>query len=350
MKRVTLDRYRFSGFHKSHIGAVKSCLDYFVIHCSAAWVYGMTGSAFITVVDEKLSAPNIGEPEEEMFKLARHLGVDIKGYHTFTDAKMFERLQHEAWDMARSALDQGLPVFAKELDLGNETSVIYAYDEEGYYTHSWHGGSGHEGFDNVIPWTKLGRNYCPCALCKAKQGKEEQATDSVYLGDPKDGGFISLHYASRVEPSDEKTALQAALRFASEFSRQPSYNWGGRTFYSGAAAYDQWIKTVQSNTIHGFYMGYYSDLGHESRRYAYQFLKEASERFSGVFAERLALASEHFKQVKNVFGALNELFPWSQPHAPIEDPDRRRQAIELLEQVKALEQEGCNILERLGSQ
>jgi hypothetical protein len=41
------------------------------------------------------------------------------------------------------------------------------------------------------------------------------------------------------------------------------------------------------------------------------------------------------------------LFPWSQPHTPIEDPDRRREAVELLTQIKQLEIEGRKKLEKL---
>lgn len=207
-KMASLEHYRFSGFNKSHIGALKSCLDYLNIPCSSAWVYGMTGNAFITVVDEQVSAPNIGEPEEEFFKLARHVGLDIRGFNTFADKTEFGRLQREAWDAARSALDRGLPVFAKELDLGNETSLIYAYDDEGYYTHSWHAGDGHEGFDDVIPWTELGRNFCPCAACQARTRNGEWASNAVYTGDSAEGGFISLHWASPVETLTRIKALE----------------------------------------------------------------------------------------------------------------------------------------------
>ncbi|QYR21284.1 hypothetical protein KZ483_26990 [Paenibacillus sp. sptzw28] len=347
INKVILERYSFSGFHKSHVGAIKSCLDYLNIPCSPAWVYGMTGSAFISVIDRDVSAPNIGEPEEAMFDLARHLGLDIEGYHTFADKAGFERLQSEVWDAARFALDQGLPVFAKELDLGNETSVVYAYDEEGYYTHSWHAGSGHEGFDDVIPWTELGRNYCPCAMCKARKRSREWANETVYTGEPQEGGFISLHWASLTAPSDDRTALRAALRFALDFSRRETYEWGGRTFYSGPAAYDRWIETLRTDTILGFYMGYFADIGHESRRYAQLFLKEASERFDGAFSEELRLAADHYTFVHEAFRSLVDLFPWSQPHTRIEDPDRRREAVEILTRIKQLEMEGYRKLENL---
>ncbi|WP_409340742.1 hypothetical protein [Paenibacillus sp. MBLB4367] len=347
MAKVSLEKYRFTGLHKSHIGALKSCLEYLNKSCSAAWLYGMTGSAFLTVIDEKGAAPNIGEPQEEAFALARHLGLDIRGYQAFADAAAFERLQREAWDAARAALERGLPVFARELDLGNETSVVYGCDEEGYYTHSWHAGSGHEGFDAVIPWTKLGRNYCPCASCRRNAGQDGVASDGVYTGNPHDGGFISLHWASPAEPSDEHTAFRAALSFALEFSQRGKYEWAGRAFYSGLSAYDRWIELVRKDAILGFHMGYFTDILHESRHNAYLFLLEASERFEGALGRECSGVAEAYKRIKEEYQALNELFPWMQSHAPIEDPDRRQEAVERLARLKKLESEGYVKLERL---
>jgi hypothetical protein len=342
-----LEPYRFSGYHKSHIGALKSCLEYLDIPCSAAWVFGMTGAAFMTIVDDNLSAPNIGEPEEDMFQLARHIGLEIRGFHTFANKAEFDRLQREAWDTARFALDQGLPVFAKELDLGNETSLVYAYSDEGYYTHSWHAGNGHEGFDDVILWTELGRNYCPCISCKARKLNNVWSNEGVYIGDPLEGGFISLHWASSILPSDDHIALQAALTYVLQFSRLETYEWGGRKFHIGTAAYNRWIEALQKDTILGFYMGYFAEICHESRHYAYLFLKEASLRFDGALSEAIFTAADHYKFTKEAFLSLSNLFPWSQPHTPIEDPDRRREAVELITQIKHLEIEGSNKLEKL---
>ncbi|WP_308639029.1 hypothetical protein [Paenibacillus silvisoli] len=346
--KARLDNYRFSGFHKSHIGAVKSCLDYFNIACSEQWVHGMTGNAFIAVIDEELAAPNVGEPEEEMFALARHLGLNIEGFHTFAaDKETFESLQKEAWDAARTALDRGQPVFAKELDLGNETSVVYAYDEDGYYTYSWHGGDGHEGSNDVIPWTMLGRNYCPCLSCRERARRGEWAQEAISVKAAGEGGYISLHAASPCAPSDDRTALLAALSFALSFSRLGKYEWGGRAFYTGSAAYDRWIAAVRSDAILGFYMGYYADTLYESRRNGYLFLKEASGRFEGELSAALSRASAHYKLVQEKLQALSMMFPWEQPGRPIEDPDRRKEAAELLSDIKRLDGEGEQWLERL---
>ncbi|TMV50082.1 hypothetical protein FE783_10990 [Paenibacillus mesophilus] len=348
MKKANLERLRFSGFHRSHIGAIRSCLDYYNISCSAAWVYGMTGSAFLSIIDEKCSAPNIGEPEEAMFQLARHLGVEINGFHTFAeDRQSFSRLQAEAWDAARSALDQGQPVFAKELDLGNETSVVYGYDDEGYYTHSWHGGHGHEGYDEVIPWTQLGRNYCPCRACKERLRSGEWPSESVYIGNLDEGGFISLHWAAPAAQSDDRTALKAALQLAIDRNRPATFNWGGRKFYSGLLVFDKWIEAVRSNKIQGFYMGYYADLFHEGRRYAHLFLQEASGRFGGDLGEQLSHTADHYRLIREAFQKLNELFPWDQPRSPIEDPDRRSEAVQLLTGIRSLEAEAYRKLEKL---
>jgi hypothetical protein len=307
----------------------------------------MTGAAFMIIVDDNLTAPNIGEPEEEMFQLARHIGLDIRGFHTLTNKVEFDRLQREAWNAARFALDQGLPVFAKELDLGNETSLVYSYNDEGYYTRSWHAGNEHEGFDDVILWTQLGRNYCPCSSCKAKKLSKDWINEGVYTGDPQEGGFISLHWASPTSPSDIYIALQASLTYVLQFSRLEPYEWGGRKFYSGIAAYNRWMEALQNDTILGFYMGYFAGIFHESRHYAHLFLKEASLRFDGTLSEALSGAADHYKLVEEAFLSLSSLFPWSQPHIPIEDPDRRREAIELLTRIKQLEIEGWNKLEKL---
>ncbi|WP_309119321.1 hypothetical protein [Paenibacillus sp.] len=350
MKRSTLEGYRFAGMHRSCVGAVKSCLGYYGSSETAAWIYGVTGGAFLIIVDEALSAPLIGEPEGSMYALSKHLGLDIQGIcATAADGSAFEALQREAWGMARNALDRGVPAFAKELDLGNETSLIYSYDETGYYTHSWHSGPGlHEGADGVVPWTMLGRSYCPCAACRreADSGGERKR---VFRGLPENGGFVSLHVAEEGDRSDDRTALAAALRFATEWSSRSAYEWGGRTFYSGGAAYDRWIGAVRSGSIEAFYMGYFVDIMHESRRYAQQFLAEAAERLEGddAMAKRLAVAAEHYKKVSGLYRTLEQMFPWMQPHAPIADAERRQHAIELLERIKRLDEEGWAMLEEM---
>jgi hypothetical protein len=44
---------------------------------------------------------------------------------------------------------------------------------------------------------------------------------------------------------------------------------------------------------------------------------------------------------------LNELFPWMQPNALIEDPFRRKEAVHLLKRIMELEKEALNALLQL---
>lgn len=344
MTRVSLERLRFSGFHKSYVGAIRSCLAYWDIPVSAAWTYGITGNAFLSVIDEGMRAPNTGEPETESYEAARLLGLKINGLHTFSDQESLPRLQVDAWQAARAALDRGLPVFAKDLDIGNETSVVYGYDETGYYTHSWHSGSGHEGAEQAIPWNMLGKSFCPCFSC----ARQRSAIDSPSQAEERDDGLlVSLHWAEKTEPADDKTALRAAIDIALRHSARASYEWGGRRFYSGTAAIRKWKEHVQSEMIECFYMGYYLDLFHESRHYAFLFWKEAGERIGGALTELFREAADHYGRIKDEYRALSGMFPWMQPRELLTDPDRRREALERLHRLESLEADGYELLKQI---
>lgn len=94
-------------------------------------------------------------------------------------------------------------------------------------------------------------------------------------------------------------------------------------------------------------MGYFADLLHESRKYAHLFLNEASQRFEGLLSAELERAANQYRLVEEACRSLTEMFPWGQPHAPIQEPDRRREAMDLLIRIKGLDIEGRIQLGRL---
>ncbi|SFT27314.1 hypothetical protein [Paenibacillus sp. BC26] len=340
----TLDNYHFTGSHASHIGAIQSSLAYYDIETSASSVFGLTAHAFLMVVDSGMSNPNVGLPEETCFQLASNLGVRIDGVSRIVTGDELPALQVEAWNRIRDALDNGQPAFAKELDLGNETSIIYAYGETGYYKYSWHAGDGHEGHEDEIPWTMLGRNYCPCRECRHRPLKP--STD-LYLGMHTDGAFLSYHWASRTnEEKGTRKAFREALDFALQFNSQKKYTWGKGTFFTGTDAYDVWIDSVRTASIHGFYMGYFVDVWQESRHHAAQFLQEMQLAIPELQAE-LGEAAATYAAISAAYRRLNDLFPWMQPREPIADPFRRKDAINLLTEVKELEKIAHGQLERI---
>ncbi|PYI52607.1 flagellar protein FliT [Paenibacillus flagellatus] len=337
---------RFSGMHASSIGAIVSALNYYGTDVSPAWVFGMTGHAFLTVVDERLSDPNVGLPEETMFKLSGHLGANVEGFDAIAAGGTFETMQREAWEKARTAIDKGYPVFAKELDLGNETSLVYGYTDNGYRTFSWHSGNGHEGADDDIPWTMLGRNYCPCRMCR---GRPPGPSTDIYLGGPKDGGLISLHWVTLKGEADGWTALREAVRFAAAFGKTGPYRYGHGTFYAGPRAYDRWIEAVRDGTITCLHMGYFAGIWHESRHYAVDFLREAQDRFvplAGLLGEMAIV----YESIRDDYRRLVEAFPWRQPEDPIGAHPERQQAIDLLTRIRDSELEASRLLDRLSKE
>ncbi|MBD3922040.1 hypothetical protein H8B09_24980 [Paenibacillus sp. PR3] len=343
-KLKTLDNYHFTGSHASHIGAIQSSLAYYGIEISASSVFGLTGHAFLMVVDSGMANPNVGLPEEDFFQLAGNLGIHIDGISRIVTGDELQALQAEAWDRIRGALDNGQPAFAKELGIGNETSVINAYGTKGYFAHSWHGGDGHEGWEDEIPWTTLGRNYCPCRECRDRPLKP--STD-LYLGMHTEGAFLSYHWVTRTDvQKDLRQALREALAFTLQFNSQKKYTWGKGIFFTGVDAYDAWIDSVRTASIHGFYMGYFVDVWQESRHHAAQFLRELQSAIPELQTE-LEASAVTYAAISNVYWQLNELFPWMQPREPIADPFRRKDAINLLTEAKELERTVHSQLEKL---
>ncbi|MDQ0113420.1 hypothetical protein [Paenibacillus harenae] len=212
------------------------------------------------------------------------------------------------------------------------------------YTKSWHGGTGHEGADQEISWDTLGRNYCPCEQCRHRLLGPSTA---AYLGKRRnDGGLLSLHWAETEEPISAKEALAAALRVVAAFNEQAEYTYGTGRFFTGVRGVEQWINAIRSTEITGFYMGYYTDIWHESRHYAVQFLKEAQGRIVGA-DEELVTAHKQYELIRQAYAKLTGLFPWMQPMQPIADPFRRKEAIELLSEIKLLEQDANQALRQL---
>ncbi|MDP5272891.1 hypothetical protein [Chengkuizengella axinellae] len=338
-KVKALQNYHFSGIHASHIGAIKSCLDYYNIDSSISWLFGMTGHAFITVVDEQMMNPNVGLPEESFYKLAKNLGLQIEGYHKIISNDQFNSHQKKAWDKIRYAIDKNYPVFAKELDLGNETSLIYAYGNKGYYTHSWHEANGFHKGDGEIPWEMLGQNFCPCVECN-----ERSLGPSTYLGELSKGGLLSVHWATKTKRVATERAFKEALQLVLQLNKKEEYMWGQKTYYSGIRAYDHWIDSVRKGTILGFNMGYYTDIWHESRHHAVMFLEEIQAQIKTPEVQK---ALQVYKSIKTAYKQLNDLFPWMQPKNKIEDPFRRKETVELLELIRDLEVKALKALKKL---
>lgn len=333
---VKLRNYTFSGMDASQLGAIKSAADYYGIPLSPSSIYGMTGLAFLHILDENRVQPNAGPPEPEIFRLARNLGVDIKGFHQHAEGEVFAKLQAEAWETARWAINSNKPVFAKNLDIENQTSVIIAYDETGYYTHSWH--MGYEHCDDVIPWNILGLSRCPCINCVNQRESSETTNDTE--------GLISLHWADPIPAKDEITAFKEALDYVVRLNQKGTYSWSGQKYFVGSKAYEQWIKGLERNTVQKFYFSLIIEVLYEARYHASIFLGEMKDKFNGPAVQLIEDAIQLYGEISARCNILKTRFPYEQPRELLSDKERK-ETLEILKEIAALDEDALTRLKMI---
>jgi len=336
--KVELANYYFSGLEASQIGALKSVLNYYQAPVSASWIYGMTGIAFLTVHDQTFLKPNAGPPDSDLFRLARNIGLQIEGTHTYAENERFRELQLDMWNKAREAIGQGYPVFAKNIDIENQTSVIYGYDSAGYYTYSWHGGEGHDHADDVIPWDKLGKCYCPCSYCRGRE--ENQETNDNRRNEE---GLISLHWAALVPAADPRTAFQAALEYLIALNDRGTIRWHNETLFIGEQAYLGWIQALEQNRIDKYWFSLTLEPIADARSHAVLFLREVKHLDIGVSSERIDEALEVYTKIAGIYKYLVQKFPYEQPREWMEDADRE-ESVTLLKQVMQYEKRALDMI------
>jgi len=326
-KIVQLGNYKFSGIDASLVGAIKSVSDYYQIPLSTSWIYGMTGIAFLHILDESLVEPNGGPPEPEVFRLARNFGVEVQGLHVYAEDEQFLDLQLEAWEKAKLAMNAEQPVFAKNLDIENQTTVIIAYDDDGYYTHSWH--TGYEHCDDVVPWRSLGRSLCPCINC-VNDRSSSHPNNAV-------GGLISLHWATRIQPIDELTALKEALRFVIRLNEEEDYTSLGKRYSVGSKAYERWISALESNDVDKYFFSLFIEVLNEARTYAIMFLAELKGRNLGIGEQIINEGINLYTVVASKFKILRDMYPYTEPHES--ELHHKEECIALVKELYQLERD-----------
>lgn len=334
---VKLENYRFSGLDASLVGAVKSVADYYGVSLSSSWIYGMTGIAFLHIVDEHMAEPNGGPPEPEVFRLVRHIGIEMEGLHVHAEGDDFRRLQAEAWDKARLAINDKLPVFAKNIDIGNQTSVIYAYDDAGYYTYSWHTGYDHS--EDVIPWDGLGLSLCPCINCVNNRLSTETVSPA--------GGLISLHWAKPIQAAHPSVALQEALQYVIRLHEEGSYTWAGKTYYVGPRAYERWLNALENDEVDKYFFSLFIEILNEARSHAVRFLTEIQAAVQDLPSHLVDEGIRIYNDIALQYKTLRDMYPYEEPR--VRELKQKERCAEILMKVMKLEEKAFAVLRELGT-
>jgi len=273
----------------SHMGCLEGCVRRLGIQMSPGWLYGGTGHAFFINVDEDLcpSGPHSWPYFHVVPKLGKNLGLQVDVHATHKSHKDFAERQEAIWGAVRGAIDRGFPCYGWHY----EFIVIAGYDETAYLL------SG--PMDAPRGWREFGASSAP--------------------------GFVEIAVVRRREAAQDRTVAKDALTFATQLAKSRE----GRADWGGFAAYDKWVKGLESGgEISSDGSGYHAAIWAECRGFAVEFLQEAGRRLGDGGGELFERAAGHYAQVRDSLQAVARLFPF--PDAAT--PEARRK--EMLEQLK----------------
>ncbi len=319
---VVHHRLQTAGFHSSHLGCIQGCADFLGIRILPAWLFGITGQAFLIAVDRGIGPIGGDRSYSEsasIRRLAGHAGLTI---HSFTGRATDEAIE-EGWEQARAALDAGLPCYAWEIELQGEYGIIYGYDRSGCLVKGWHGAHG------PILWARLGR----------LDTNENQLE-----------GSVELCWVERGVPVHERTAIHEGLKFAIA-------HWQGTTagsaigLLTGDAAYEEWIRALREREATRFGVCYHASVWQECRGFAVRFLREevydrVHEEAKPVVAEAILHYQIAYEQLEHLY---SERFPWPQPRVVVEEHDDIEYAVRCLMLARKADRLAMQALEKLAA-
>lgn len=321
---VMLEHLSWKPFWTTHMGCIKGCLDYLEMDVSDAWLYGASGHAFVINIHEQLcpSGPTAWVTEK-MIDLAKNVGYTFEGITAYMSDTNSAEVQKQAWDMVRTAIDEGYPCYGWELNIP-EYFVITGYDDVGYY----YSGTIMENYKMPMPWDDLAETEI---------------------------GWLEVYVVKPGEAKDDRTTVKEALEFALEIAESPE-KWIFEGYSAGPEAFDLWIAALENDTIfkieeaaHGF--KYNTMVWLECRSEATWFLEEAKDRLNDSELDPLFdEAITHYRQVTRSLKKVEELFPWytSKPSF-FTDEARLEKTIEALRVARDAEAGGLKSLEKIVS-
>lgn len=298
----------------SHMGCLKGCLDYLEMGISEAWLFGLTGHAFVNNIafDVCPSGPTAWNCQK-VFRLGKNAGFDVDTHFATQKDEDFAEHQVKAWTFVREALDQGMPCYGWELQKP-EHYVIVGYDDVGYRFH----GHGADAETPARAWNTLGES---------------------------DIGMLVVHSVKPGLAVEDDVAVREALSFAVQFGR--SRDWVFENYTSGPEGFSVWAKALETGQANGFGVAYNAVVWAECRHYAVEFLKSVVAR--GVLSrDEIQGAREAYETSHQALQEISELFPFFGHQSDhVKDKGRIEKAVDLLCQVRDAEERALNTFEEI---
>jgi RNA polymerase sigma factor (sigma-70 family) len=303
-----LDGLKWHPAWTSHMGCVKGCLDYIAADTSLAWLFGVTGHAFIINISDVLCPSGPTALNTEMFlELAPNVGCRISGVVAMRRDSDFHAKQMAAWSYVRKCLDDAIPCYGWELDVP-EYCTIHGYDEVGYHF----SGPLHDDGAGPKPWQDLGATEIGC---------------------------LDVYSVQQVSPAPVARAVKDALALALKHAKGPR-EWVFPGYTSGPAAFETWASAVEKGTALSFGHSYNAEVWAECRRQAVTFLNEARTRLNGTPVAALEESAAHYSVVASKLKAVRDLHPFRSPAESRDEHVRSPEAATLLREAGTAEAKG----------
>jgi len=387
-----LEGLKWESFWNTQLGCLKGSIDYFGKNMSDAWLFGGTGVAFILLMDEQGYGAGGSWYKGPMMNLCNNLGFTVNGVYGFQQDEDFPAKQQMSWENTVYAIDFGYPCYGYNLAMP-EYYVVNGY-EEGKYLFSGYGVDNWSGRNNqrVFMMTEEikerldvfgDQNYVlledPETLrllseLAATNGYElkgptymgqfggsreimSKGGDSIVLQGYKPVpwdklgtvhiGLLEMYWVEPGRSSEDKDVVKEALEFALEHAAGPA-KWVNPPYKSGLEAYDYWINAVESDQPDVFALSYNGQCWAECRKYAAEFLLEASERIGGVAASMFVDAADTYREIHLHLQAATDLLPFEGKAADYYmQPERFKQIALHVREAKYAEQKGLKQLEQI---
>jgi hypothetical protein len=299
------------------LGCIRGCMRQAGREVDDAWLYGVTGAAFMLNIDlyVDVSGPTSWEVDH-VRRTAPGLGVSLANrVRALVADADFEAKQRAAATFVREKVDAGIPCYG--WDGWMEWMTFNGCSDKACLQWSHYLDGGYR----AQPWGKLGRQI------------------------PEVFEVTSVEAVEAVD--DDRAAVKAALEFA--LTMRPTGKPLDPENAQGIQGYDLWIRCLENGdwrkaTPKGCHHN--AACWHECRAYAERFLRLAGEKLGDDTKPLFDEAADHYRAVRKALCALQGIFIYKYPQPPVDQAGVDR-AIQLLRTARDHETKGLAVIERI---
>ena len=302
------------------LGTVLGAMRYAGKDVDPAWLYGISGAAFMLNIDRQVdcSGPTSWDECEHFAPMLPYLGVTIAhAVAARTSDADFVAKHEAARAFIQAKVDAGIPCVGWDGGFP-EYVTINGYTPSAVIEWTNYVPGGYR----VMPWEKFGRNDT--------------------------GNFKVFSVEPMAPPGDERAAIRLALEYALSLRVAPGPPLD-RNHAHGMQGYDLWLWCLETGEWRkNPFWGVHHNVAcwSECRVYAEAFLRLAGQKLGGELAPLCEQAADHYRVVRTALGQMQAVFLYQYPQPPVSAAGEAR-AIELLRTARDAEARGLAVIERI---